>query len=72
LEVATQGDEWAAKEVAGRFPSAVRRLRLVAEIGQHPRANKFRTLVDALVRGKYTKAQLALAQKLAAEAVGGG
>lgn len=62
-------DEYAAKEVAGRFLGAVRRLRVLAKIARHPRAWKFGTLVRALERGRFTKAQWAFAQRLAAEAV---
>lgn len=62
------GDVYATAEVAGRFMSAVRRLRLAAAIRRHPRAFNFGSLVSAIERGKYTKAQYALASKLAKEA----
>jgi hypothetical protein len=60
-------DEYAAKEVAGRFMSLVRRLKVLSAIARHPRANRFYTLTDAIGRGKHTKAQWTLALKLASE-----
>lgn len=60
-------DEYAAKEIAGRFMSAVKRLRVLRAIGSHPRALRFSDLCEAIEKGRYTKAQWDLAQKLAAE-----
>lgn len=68
LEFVCAGDEYAAKEVAGRFLSAVRRLRVVTAIKKHPRAGKFATLVAAIERGKFTPSQWDFARTLAAEA----
>ncbi len=64
---ACAGDEYAAKELAGRFMTGVRRVRVLRAIGQHPRGDRFSTLCEAIERGKFTAAQWALAQKLAAE-----
>lgn len=61
-------DEYAAKEVAGRFLSAVRRVRVLRAIQRHPRSGRFETLKIALEKGRYTKAQWVLAVKLAGEA----
>lgn len=60
-------DEYAAKELAGRFLSSVRRVRVLRAIGQHPRANRFDSLTDAIEKGRHTKAQWAFALRLAAE-----
>lgn len=60
-------DEYAAKEVAGRFLGAVKRLRVLAKIARHPRAWKFGNLVAAIEKGRFTKEQWAFAQRLAAE-----
>ncbi len=67
LAFVCSGDEYAAKEVAGRFMSLVRRLKVLGAIARHPGASRFYTLTDAIGRGKYTKAQWALALKLASE-----
>lgn len=67
MVAACAGDEWATTEVAGRFRSAHRRCVLVSTIRRHPRAHQFRTLVEALNRGRYTKGQYELARNLAAE-----
>ena len=61
-------DEYASKEVAGRFLSAVRRVRVLRAVNRHPRSGRFETLKIALEKGRYTKAQWALALKLANEA----
>lgn len=68
LKAACKGDFWAEKEVAGRFLSAVERLRLCRAISHHPRARRFESLVNALARGRFTRKQLAFARRLAKEA----
>lgn len=68
LKEACAGDAYAVKELAGRFMSCIKRIRVVRAIGRHPRADRFTTLCEALERGKFTAAQWAFAQKLAAEA----
>jgi hypothetical protein len=65
---ACMGDDYAEKEVAGRFLSLARRITMIDAIKRHPRANYFWNLIDALQRGKFSKEQLGLARKLAAEA----
>ncbi len=67
LAWACMGDAYAVKELAGRFRSACARVRLVSAIGKHPRAGQFVTLVKAIDSGKFTRPQLDLARKLAAE-----
>lgn len=68
LEGACAGDEYAKAEIAGRFRSGVRRARLATAVRRHPRAARFSTLIEAIERGRYTKAQWTLAQRLATEA----
>lgn len=68
LAFVCSGDEYASKEVAGRFMSFVRRTKVLAAIARHPRAGKFYTLTEAIGRGRFTKAQWTLAVKLASEA----
>lgn len=63
---ACQGDAWAVREVAGRFMSAVRRLRLAWKVRAHSGC-KFWDLAEAIVRARYTAKQWAFAKKLAAE-----
>ena len=46
---------------------AIRRGVLAAQVRRHPRAASFRSLVDALVSGRASRAQLGLARTLAAE-----
>lgn len=65
---ACQGDDWAEKEVAGRFLSAVRRVLVLRAIAKHPRADRFYTLRSAIERGRFSKAQWQLACRLAKEA----
>lgn len=62
-----RNDDWATREVAGRFLSLCKRLVLVSTINRHPRAWKFESLTDALLRGRATAAQLKFARTLAAE-----
>jgi len=64
---ACSGDDYGTREVAGRFAGACERIRIVAAIGRHPRAEKFGGLVRALSGKTYTKAQIELGRKLAAE-----
>ena len=68
LAEACEGDRWATEEVAGRFRSAITRLELVAAVERHPRAWKFRSLVSAIRRGRFSRKQLAFAKRLAEEA----
>ena len=68
LAFVCSGDEYAAEEIAGRFLSMVRRIRVVRALGRHPRAERFRSLADAIGRGRFTRAQWDLAKKIAAEA----
>lgn len=65
---ACQGDDYARKEIAGRFRSGVERLQLIHWIERHPRAGRFGSLMSALAGKRFTKAQLDLGRKLAAEA----
>lgn len=67
LAYVCSGDEYAAKEIAGRFLSAVRRIKVLRAIGRHPRGGKFYTLTEAIEKGRFTKAQWQLAVKLASE-----
>lgn len=67
LDAACTADPYATKEIAGRFRSAVKRVRLVAKVERHPRAAHFRSLVDAVSRGRFTQPQWDLAVKLASE-----
>lgn len=69
LAWACMGDDYAVKELAGRFRSMCARMRLVAAIRRHPRAGQFGTLIAAIERGKFTKAQIEFARKLAGEAL---
>lgn len=68
LAFVCSGDEYATKEVAGRFLSGVRRVKVLRAIGRHPRRARFETLTIALEKGRYTRAQWDLAVKLAMEA----
>jgi hypothetical protein len=67
LEFVCSKDDYAAKEVAGRFLSAVRRVRAIRAIMAHPRGHRFYELRCAIEKGRFTKAQWALAVKLAGE-----
>jgi hypothetical protein len=68
LDAACSGDAYARRELAGRFRSAVRRLRVAAAIERHPRAAQFVGLRSAVLRGRCTSAQWQLACALAKEA----
>ena len=67
LAWACMGDEYAVKELGGRFKSVCARMRLTAAIRKHPRAGTFATLIRAIESGKFSKPQIELARKLAAE-----
>lgn len=66
LAWACQGDTWALAEVAGRFMSAVRRIRLAAKVRAHS-GFRYYDLAEAIIRARYTAKQWAFAKKLAAE-----
>ncbi|XXX79206.1 hypothetical protein WMF30_10570 [Sorangium sp. So ce134] len=68
LACACTGDAYAEREIAGRFRSGVRRLRVIAAIERHPKRDRHGALVAALERGRFTAEQWARAQRLANEA----
>lgn len=69
LRMACAGDEFAEKEIAGRFMSAVKRLRNIKILAAHPRAGRFYDLIDRYRAGKaLTKPQRGLLAKLIEEA----
>jgi hypothetical protein len=68
LKEACAADAYAVKELAGRFASGVKRVKVLRAIGRHPRAARFTTLCEAIEKGRFTASQWALAQKIAAEA----
>jgi len=65
--VAARSADPADLEQAAKIARAIRRGVLAAQVRRHPRAASFRSLVDALVSGRASKAQLGLARTLAAE-----
>ena len=65
LAWACQGDAWALAEVAGRFMSAVRRIRLAAKVRAHS-GFRYYALAEAIIRARHTARQWAFATKLAA------
>lgn len=67
LEFVCSKDDYAAKQVAPWFLPAVRRVRAIRAIMSHPRGDRFYELRCAIEKGKFTKAQWALAVKLAGE-----
>jgi hypothetical protein len=68
LKEVCAADAYAVKELAGRFASGVKRVKVLRAIGRHPRAARFSTLCEAIEKGRFTASQWALAQKIAAEA----
>lgn len=67
LKAVCANDPYAVKELAGRFGSGVKRIRVLIALAHHPRAARFSSLREAIERGRFTANQWALAQKLAAE-----
>lgn len=63
---ACAGDEYAEKEIAGRFANAILRCRMIARIESKGLTQKFWSLVNAVERGRATKKQMAFAARLAA------
>lgn len=55
-------------EQAEKIARALRRGVLAAKVRRHPRAASFGRLIDALVSGRASKAQISLAKTLATEA----
>ncbi|WP_438029072.1 hypothetical protein [Sorangium sp. So ce233] len=68
LAFACAGDSYAEREIAGRFRSGVRRLRVLDALERHPKRSRHGALVRALERGRFTAEQWKLAQRLANEA----
>ena len=68
LAFACAGDAYAEREIAGRFRSGVRRLRVLEALERHPKRDRHGALVRALERGRFTREQWARAQRLASEA----
>lgn len=67
LAEACKDDAYAVKELAGRHRSMCARICLTVAIRKHPRAAHFDALIRAIESGKFSKAQLVLARKLADE-----
>jgi len=68
--VAARSREAYDREQADRICRAVHRGWMVAMIRRHPRADRFHGLTSALLRGRFTKAQIELAKRLVDEVQG--
>lgn len=66
--VASRSSDPADQAQADKVARALRRGVLAAQVRRHPRARNFGGLVSALLSGRASKAQIALARQLAAEA----